>query len=1057
MASTAVVLDIRANTQKALGEFKKFSAQLDNKFLISGLKLDVVRNALSQINKEFQRAIGEQGLTASQSIKGAENQAAVLLDTFKNVGLEAGLALSKNISESLAQVAVTAGGTAEDIKAALAATPFISRTLGEDLRKQLSGGILEFQRDLRRAGLGDEFGNIAKNILSGQADVLQLINSGTPIGSLLGKELLERGGVVNLSELTPAQRTKILAEILNDKSLRDLIQKIGKETSGYKVILEDLNTNLFNPRKGVFGYLRDVSLATEGITTNVFKETTALVESIFGPQGLFLNFFKNIANVFGIEDPLRFIIRNIRFLTDQFNKLNDFIQSEAFQNVLVKIKEVFGRIKKFFTKLFDSILEATGSTSFDNLISRIGIAIGKVFEFFTNIYIFIEKEFQNPNSILGNIKLIGTSVFSFFGSIVDTIKAQDWDPDKIISSVKEIGTNVRKLIENVGKSIREANVGEQGSFFLSLFKTVIGEVAQTLGTAIKEAILLIFSGKGLAILAGVVDVLYSSLSKLFTGLFGGSEVAGKIAGAIAGTAVLAVFAKKIRTAVMSFLNRLVNAFPGSSFIKNRVRSLFQGDTRTPHRGSMDMFQRAVLRYLRNIERCVCRNVLGRGAGGRGARDPFTGRRYPRHTPREYLPETDVDGGETTPARRRRPGTRRRYARRRYSGFMRGIKNIITGDDYLDDIDIPQTRDQTVRQRARNIREIRNRKAANAYYESTGKIRSPIGRNLGRMGKGLGIAGSLITALSLASIIGAPRSNSKTLEEQGIPEEERKEILRQEKREKTRGVLGLGAGILGGAAGGAAAGAAVGTLFGPGIGTAIGGALGSIIGGILGEEAVNALSDPVIDAISGFGDTIGSFFTQTIPDWWSKKTSFLSNIDIGKLFTTTLSFSNPLSVLMNLGGPLVDLVRSIDIFKPAIETFDNVIDGFKSWFSSTPVGKFFGFQTNFKGLNAAGPALAHEARMSGGNAMVVNDKEFVIPSNGFATLANLVALKNTPSALVSGASATNPAPQINLTINVSGIFSSDDLEDALRDPVSNIVEDAYNKAASARKNQVNGRA
>lgn len=1025
MASTAVVLDIRANTQKALGEFKKFSAQLDNKFLISGLKLDVVRNALSQINKEFQRAIGEQGLTASQSMKGAENQAAVLLDTFKNVGLEAGLELSKNISESLAQVAVTAGGTAEDIKAALAATPFISQTLGEDLRKQLSGGILEFQRDLRRAGIGDEFGNIAKDILSGQADVLQLINSGTPIGSLLGRELLDRGGVVNLSELTPAQRTEILAEILNDRSLRDLIQKIGKETSGYRGILEDLNTNLFNPRKGVFGYLRDVSLSTENITTNVFKETTALVESIFGPEGLFLNFFKSIANVFGIEDPLRFIIRNIRFLTDQFNKLNDFIQSEAFQNVLVKIREVFSRIKKFFT----------------------------------NIYVFIEKEFQNPDSILGNIKLIGTSVFSFFGSIVDTIKDQDWDPDKIISSVKEIGANVRKLIENVGKSIREANVEEQGAFFLDLFKTIIGEIAQTLGTAIKEAILLVFSGKGFAILAGIVDVLYSSLSKLFTGLFGGNEVAGKIAGAIAGTAVLAVFAKKIKTAVMSFLTKLVDALPGSSFIKSKVKGLFQGDKKTTRKGSMDTFQRAVLRYLRNIERCVCRNALGgdRRRPGRGARDPFTGRRYPRNVPKEYLPDIDMDGGETTPARRRRPGTRRRYIRARTSGFLRRTRDIITGDDYLDDFDIPPSRREVAKQRARNIREIRNRKAANAYYESTGKIRGPVGRNLGRIGKGLGIAGSLITALSLASIIGAPGSNAKTLEEQGIPEEERKEILRQEKREKTRGVLGLGAGILGGAAGGAAAGAAVGTLFGPGIGTAIGGALGSIVGGILGEEAVNALSDPVIDAISDFGDTIGSFFTQTIPDWWGKATSFLSNIDIGKLFNLGLSFSNPLGVLMNLGGPLTDLVRSIDIFKPAIETFDNVIDGFKSWFSSTPVGKFFGFQTNFKGLNAAGPALAQESRMSGGRAMIVNDKEFVIPSNGFATLANLVALKNTPSTLVSGASATNPAPQINLTINVSGVFSSDDLEDTLRDPVSNIVEDAYNKAASARKNQVNGRA
>ena len=49
MAVSSVVLDIRANTERALNDFKRFSSQLDNKFLVSGLKLDVVRSALGQI------------------------------------------------------------------------------------------------------------------------------------------------------------------------------------------------------------------------------------------------------------------------------------------------------------------------------------------------------------------------------------------------------------------------------------------------------------------------------------------------------------------------------------------------------------------------------------------------------------------------------------------------------------------------------------------------------------------------------------------------------------------------------------------------------------------------------------------------------------------------------------------------------------------------------------------------------------------------------------------------------------------------------------------------
>ena len=62
-----IALDIRANTQKALGEFKKLSRELDNKFLVQGLKLDVVKSAFSQINREFQNAVGTQGLKTAET------------------------------------------------------------------------------------------------------------------------------------------------------------------------------------------------------------------------------------------------------------------------------------------------------------------------------------------------------------------------------------------------------------------------------------------------------------------------------------------------------------------------------------------------------------------------------------------------------------------------------------------------------------------------------------------------------------------------------------------------------------------------------------------------------------------------------------------------------------------------------------------------------------------------------------------------------------------------------------------------------------------------------
>ena len=85
-------------------------------------------------------------------------------------------------------------------------------------------------------------------------------------------------------------------------------------------------------------------------------------------------------------------------------------------------------------------------------------------------------------------------------------------------------------------------------------------------------------------------------------------------------------------------------------------------------------------------------------------------------------------------------------------------------------------------------------------------------------------------------------------------------------------------------------------------------------------------------------------------------------------------------------------------------------------------------------------------MSGGKAMVVNNKEFVIPPGGFSTLANLVAVKNTTPGSMNATQA-QAAPVINISVSVSGVLSESDLEDTLREPVSNIVEDAYRRASA----------
>jgi hypothetical protein len=537
MATSSVILDIRANTTRALADFKRFSAQLDNKFLISGLKLDVVRSALGQINREFQKSIGEQGLTAGQSLRAAQNQASMLLQTFKGFGEEASTSITESFSSTFNQLAVTAGGTFDDVKKSLAATPWISADLSEDMRKGLSEGILKFQTDARRAGLGEDFGNIARQFLMGQVNAGDLVQSGDPIKSQIGLKLQQAGG--GPATITNAvQRSQVLFEALSDPKLRSQLEKAAKGAAGFRIILEDLTSKLFNPEAGIFGAVRKVTLAT-GETTTILNETEKLIDSIFGKQGTFVLFFKQISKIFGLEDPLKVVINGIKWITKQFDRLNRFLQSPEVQAIVKLLQETFANIKAFVDKVYQSAK--------------------------TNL--------EDPDSTINEI---GRSVKDYFATIRDSVTSGGWDPTNIKTLIEGVGKQIRGFIENVGKSIREADVEKQGVFFLEIFKTVIGEVAQTLGTAISTAIRTVFSGKGAAVLGGAITVLYGALSKFFTGLFGGNAGVGGFLGGAAMAGLGILLARRIRGVVESVIRPIQAIRRGGGGAGGVVNRLFGG-------------------------------------------------------------------------------------------------------------------------------------------------------------------------------------------------------------------------------------------------------------------------------------------------------------------------------------------------------------------------------------------------------------------------------------------------------------------------------------------------
>ncbi len=112
---------------------------------------------------------------------------------------------------------------------------------------------------------------------------------------------------------------------------------------------------------------------------------------------------------------------------------------------------------------------------------------------------------------------------------------------------------------------------------------------------------------------------------------------------------------------------------------------------------------------------------------------------------------------------------------------------------------------------------------------------------------------------------------------------------------------------------------------------------------------------------------------------------------------------------------------------------------------------FRIPTMYGGKDYAGPAMALEARMSGRRPMVVNDGEFVIPRDGFPTLAGIVGDNLRSTGVISSGPSQPVQVNVNLSITTNSVVANaDELATALRDPVYKIIGDAWSEAYNAQR-------
>jgi hypothetical protein len=264
-------------------------------------------------------------------------------------------------------------------------------------------------------------------------------------------------------------------------------------------------------------------------------------------------------------------------------------------------------------------------------------------------------------------------------------------------------------------------------------------------------------------------------------------------------------------------------------------------------------------------------------------------------------------------------------------------------------------------------------------------------------------------------------------------------------------------MAGGAMTGASTGAGIGSLIGsifPGIGNALGATIGGAIGGVIGglipllkKETRQSIIDFGIGIKSWAGDfltSIGSAFKNT----WASISNGLSNFGRG------------------LTQGLMDNIHKItDIFKifdrkqsgDSAESDESFFGRLSSIGRSIQIDKpFFGLfnRNNYHGLNDSGSALAMEARMSGnrsfltGGGNIANSGEIIIPSGSISTLA--YALEARMANRHSGGGGVPMVIKLDININNPVMLGDNrELIDSLREPVLNIVNDAYKSVANNR--------
>ena len=898
-----IALDIKANTSKALGEFKKLSRELDNKFLVQGLKLDVVKNAFRQINREFEQSLGSQGIAASESTGQIQRNAAAQLALYSKLGVNASIELTRATKKQLGELVAQGNLTKSVMQEAMSIQGSIKFD-GADFEERSKALTTQI------AKLGQDFDDILGNN-NGLKTLNQLVTGDLKIDDLNNIDLGANGAAANLiketirelsggrfDSMSVVERSKVLEEAmaaLNDSGnefgkLMDALRKDAESTTAFKSAIRQF-TGIFS-EDGLLGPLNDLGKQMENfkgetVSRNVLQLSAKLISTLFDQKdGLFAVLFATMGDVFGFdpENIIEPILRGTELLISVFESLTEFVKSPAFRN---------------FLEIFKPFVDAIKGVEMPEKITAEDINKGV-----SKIFGGIRGLLSNLNTYISNVdtKVVGDIVGNFLGEIINTLpdliavvftsigKAIDFVIDllnsdgiqgsqlgSVLASVANgIGSLIGKTFELIGAALPKIVGGA-----LSGVGQLDGGGKLLLGGAIAEGLTRLFTGKG--ILGNLGETLSKGRSNLASRLNPFSRGGG---GGTRQNNIAARGNEQQRWGrLYTYLENILRALNGQGpldqdFDRDRRRNRSR---RSSRRGRDGRTARQRARSISRIRRS--RNITGFASRIPGLRQlrsaqlarNFLGGGRPGALTAPRVPLNPLGTGPrpatlASPTATLRPAAAPRFTAPSIPRPMAVDPSIARGSRALADISRggPVARGMGLgigNPIQRTLIGTRSSDVASRFASRYG-TRGILSRGAGRLGGGL-LQGALTVGV-LASIFGGGSAQASEIDKDDSLSAEEKEFYKAENQKRTReeagkAVIGAAGGVLGGA---------VGSVFGP-AGTIIGGMLGSVAG----ELVANVLPAPITEGVGKLAEDIGGWFGKAwegIKGGWVSATASIGN-------------------------------------------------------------------------------------------------------------------------------------------------------------------------------------